>query len=234
MKQIIPFSKKVEFDTHIYEITSISLENTLHVSNKETIAGDFILSGEYRMNDITLNTEPFNYNIPFSIELDDKYNTNNVRIDIDDFYYDIVDDNSLQVNIDVLIDGLEIIEGGDDDMGEELKKVKEDEDAEDYLRDEEVIDLFKQVNTKGIPLEVQETPKQETMKELKPIFDTFDEKNETYATYHVHIVREDDNIDSICLKYNVSKDELSNYNDITEIKLGDKIIVPAYKIEKNK
>ena len=41
--------------------------------------------------------------------------------------------------------------------------------------------------------------------------------------------RENDTIDSICSKYGVTKEELSNYNELKDIKFGDKLIVPTYK-----
>lgn len=235
MKQIIPFSKEIKFNTRVYEITSISLEHSLRMSDKLEINGEFILSGEYRISDISVNKEPFDYTIPFNIELDDKYKADNVKIDIDDFYYEIVNEQALKINIDVLIDGLE--------LAHEETKVKQElnlelEQKEDYLRDEEVIDLFKETNINVVPLEVKENKAKvspvEEIKELKPIFDTFDENNETFVTYHVHIVREDDNLDSICLKYNVSKEELSDYNEINEIVVGNKLIVPAYRNAKDK
>ena len=62
-----------------------------------------------------------------------------------------------------------------------------------------------------------------------PIFETFDSKNETFVTYNVHIVREEDNIETICLKYGVTREDISYYNDISIIKLGDKLIIPTYK-----
>ncbi len=252
MKQIVPFNKKIEFNTRIHEITSISLEHSLKTEDKFIVNGEFMLSGEYRINNISVNKEKFNYNVPFNIELDNKYNTDNIIIDIDDFYYNVVQNQYLEINIDVLIDGLllkeeenimkdEII--SEDIFEEEYEPARENVGinhpvekqekisvVESEERDEEVMDLFKEVDGKGVPLEIKEEP----IKQLKPIFDSFDEKTETFVTYHVHIVREEDNVESICIKYNITKEELSNYNKIEEIKLGDKIIVPAYNEEKNK
>ena len=50
---------------------------------------------------------------------------------------------------------------------------------------------------------------------------------ETYSTYKIYIVRENDTIESIMEKYNIKKDALELYNDLTELKLGDKIIIPV-------
>ena len=51
-------------------------------------------------------------------------------------------------------------------------------------------------------------------------------KEEKYITYKVHIVRDTETIDEITTKYNVSKEELEKYNDLNNIVLGTKIIIP--------
>ena len=47
-----------------------------------------------------------------------------------------------------------------------------------------------------------------------------------YYTYKVYIVRSGDTIDSICNKYNVNINDLKDYNDIDNINIGQKIIIP--------
>ena len=37
------------------------------------------------------------------------------------------------------------------------------------------------------------------------------EKDEKFVSYYVHIVRENDNIDTICLKYGVSVEKIKEY-----------------------
>lgn len=49
-----------------------------------------------------------------------------------------------------------------------------------------------------------------------------------YVTYHVHLVKENETIEQIISMYNVSVDYLKEYNEITEIKVGDKLIIPEY------
>lgn len=58
------------------------------------------------------------------------------------------------------------------------------------------------------------------------IFGGFNSEDK-YATYRVYRVVEGDTIDKIIGKYNTSKDELAKYNNIVEIKIGDKLIIPA-------
>ena len=51
--------------------------------------------------------------------------------------------------------------------------------------------------------------------------------NTGYLTYKIYIVKENDTIESIISKYSVSKELLDSYNDLSDIKLGDKIIIPT-------
>ena len=105
MRQIIPFKKELLFKTKVSEITSISLEHTLYLKESNLISGEFHISGDYKMTSASINREKFYFTLPFEINLDDNYVGDNINIDIDNFYYEIVNDDSLQVNIDVYIDG---------------------------------------------------------------------------------------------------------------------------------
>ena len=122
MKKIVPFTKDIKFNTKIYEITSISLEHNLSLEENNIVSGEFIISGEYKINDSSINSEPFIYGLPFDISLDTKYDTNRLKIDIDDFKFEIVNEEILRVNIDVLIEGIELIEMEEEkDIEEDLK-----------------------------------------------------------------------------------------------------------------
>ena len=232
MKKVISFSKDIKFNTKIYEITSISLENTLTLEDNNEINGEFIVSGEYKMNDSSINTEPFIYGLPFDISLDDNYETNTIKIEIDDFNYEIINEQILKVDIDVAIDGKINI---NEEIVEEIEEKETDEISPDVIIDvrnkeeENIIneynglnekDLFKEENT-----EVKVISNIEA-KKVTSIFENFDSKDENYVSYYVHIVRENDNIESICAKYNVSKDDIKEYNNIDQITLGNKIIIP--------
>lgn len=227
MKQIVPFSKKIEFNTNVDEITSISLDKKIKEIDDGIISGVFDLYLEYKESDISVNTLKYDSSIPFDINIDDKYELKNVKVDIDDFYYDI-DNNNVILHIDVLIDNLELIEDKIDEISlkrEEVEEVKI-EDIFDEKDDEEredinlkIEDLFKEMDESVVDVKTKQMP----------IFETFDANNETFVTYNVHIVREEDNIETICLKYGVTKEDISYYNDISIIKLGDKLIIPTYK-----
>ena len=62
------------------------------------------------------------------------------------------------------------------------------------------------------------------------LFSNLDDK-ETYTTYYVYIVKEEDTVDNIIAKYSITKEDFENYNDINSIKPGDKVIIPKVKSE---
>ena len=62
---------------------------------------------------------------------------------------------------------------------------------------------------------------------INTIVNELSNDKEVYKSYSVYVVREGDDVDTIMQKYNVSKEALDNYNDLKEIKIGDKIIIPC-------
>ena len=220
MKNIIPFKKDVIFKTNLSEITSISLENTLNLKD-DTISGDFIISGDYKATDKSTSVEPINLNIPFEIVLDDRFETSKATIDIDDFYYEIVNNNILSVSIDVLVDHLQ------------EKSLIEMEDLVDVTPVRTVLDLEEEEMENSVEercVEEEDTlPKRniENIEEkINSIFSNGTFNDEVYVTYNVFIIRDGDTLDSIMEKYNVTQDELEKYNDLSNLKLGDKLIIP--------
>ena len=58
------------------------------------------------------------------------------------------------------------------------------------------------------------------------MFSNLDDENDSYGTFVVYIVRQNENINSIIEKYNTNLDELEKYNDLKEINIGTKLIIP--------
>src|SRR5574344_35389 len=175
MKKIVPFSKQLEFKKEVHEIVSISIDHNLK-KLENLVKGEFDISGTYKINKLSLNTDPFTFKVPFDINFDKKYDISNCNIEIDNFYYEL-EENKLIVNIEVLVDDIEEIE--------ELAE--------------------REVNEIELPTESEEL----------------------YKTYKVYIVKEEDTIESITTKYSVTKEELSNYNELLELKIGNKLIIPS-------
>ena len=208
MKKLIPFQKDLNFDKKIYEISSISLEHTLKPKENNQISGEFIISGTYKLTEASMNLDPFEYKLPFNISIDNKYDTKNIEVDINDFYYEFTNNEILSVNIEVVIDGLEEKEE------KEMPKETQIEETKEKPHEEREI-----INEENIT---------ETKKETKSIFENLDE-NERYAVYKVHIVTENDTIDNIMQKYQITKEELENYNDLNDMQIGTKLIIQGHE-----
>jgi len=235
MKKLVPFKKEIMFKSNLEEITSISLEHSLNIEDDHLISGEFIISGDYRMNDNSINTENFSFNIPFDIHMDDKYILDKAVIDINDFYYEIINSKVLEVNIEVLIDKLE------EKLIEEEIELIDEPIIEHYLeeiKEERCVEEPKQELVNEGEKEM-ERKKEETITneercieeeniEVKSLFDNVTGEEE-YSTYKVCIVRDGDSLESIMMRYNISKEQIGEYNDLNEIKIGDKLIIPSVK-----
>lgn len=213
MKQVIPFEKDLSFNNKISEITSIALEHNLKMENNDSIVGDFIISGKYKINSISLNEEEFNEKLLFDITLDDKYDSSKIKIDIDDFYYEIINEEYLRVHINVLIDNLVYIK---ENIPIKAEKKEDDKtiiiDKDNDLRE----DLIEDMKTEEINEEKEEIN----------LTSNFLDTKENYSCYKVHIIRGDESLDDVKKLYNVSNDELEKYNDLNNIVIGTKIIIP--------
>ena len=212
MKKIVPFKKDIIFKTNVAEITSISLEHSLHLDKDNLITGEFHLNGEYLMTDASTDTEIFSYDIPFDIHLDERYIADNADIDIYDFYYEIIDNNVLSVNIEVSIDKLE-----------EKEVEKEVITLEDVRKEPVELNVEEERNVEVKEEKVKKIDINETSKEVK--VEVTD--NSDFTTYKIYILREEDNIETVMTKYNVSRECLEEYNNLNELKIGDKLIIPS-------
>ncbi len=239
MKKIVPFNNVLSFKTKVSEITSISLEHEIQKSD-DAISGKFIIEGDYKNLIGDIETEKFSFELPFDIALGVRYERDNMVVDIDDFRYELIDSNRLKVNIDLYIDG-DIIPDEEEEVIEEEKVIdekrgilKEMDEIEgdsridmdnDFLED--TIDFSKNI-IEGINKEPMETEASTIVNENNNIniFGNISD-NETYATYKVYTVMDTDTIDGIISKYNISKELLGEYNNIEDIKSGDKLIIPS-------
>lgn len=72
------------------------------------------------------------------------------------------------------------------------------------------------------------TPEEENKSDAsESLFAKLDTTLETYRSYSIYIVREDDSLDEIMKKYNVKKENLEEYNNLSEVKKGTKLIIPC-------
>ena len=75
----------------------------------------------------------------------------------------------------------------------------------------------------------EEKEEVETSKEEKSVgslFTSLDSSEETFSTYSIYILRQEETVQSLIEKYHVTKEELENYNDLSNLTIGSKIIIP--------
>ena len=204
----IPFTKEIIFKSKIAEIVSISLEEDVSINDNELL-GDFIISGEYKNLDVNVDAMPFNHVVPFKVELDKDVDINTLKYKIDDFDYEVIDEDILKVDITLHVDA-DIIPKVREDIF--VKPDIEDEVIDQNKNKEQVID----VNLEN----------QDSSDNVKREFIINNNLENDYITYHVHTVKMSESLDSIASIYNMSKEDILKLNDINEIVQGDKILIP--------
>lgn len=251
MKQIIPFKKDLPFKTKVSDITSISLERKIEILDGGIVTGTFYITGDYKMNEGSINREKFSFDLPFDITLDPRYDVNSVKADIEDFYYDVINEDTLKVNIDLYIEA-EYLPDTSLDNNVLTEEDKSDNEMNDVQKEDELVEEDRNImmesksdskNDENIEIEKDKEVTSEKIKNddatmndsdierndvddfANDLFSNLD-NTETYTTYYVYIVKEEDTIDKIISLYGVTKEDIENYNDITSIKPGDKVIIP--------
>ena len=223
MKQVIPFYKEIVFKNKIANLTSISLEHNEKVVDGE-VSGEFIVYGDYKVHNDTTEKEEFKYKLPFTALLPDDIDLSTVKVDITDFKYDQIDEDVLRIDIDFSIEG-DTLECLDE------REIIEEEDTINEEIDE-ILGIKEE--TLELPVESMEEEvqvREDTINEEIQVIEKTEEKIETmeeYVTYHVHVVGSNDSVENIMKLYNTNLDMLNQYNDIKELKVGDKVIIPEY------
>ena len=229
MNSIIPFKKNIIFKTQINEITDISLYHDYKVLD-DIIEGEFYLSGTYKMTEASLIEEDFYYNIPFSIAISERIDKNTINLKLESFEYKINGD-TLSLNVNLNMEAEEIKEEKENrNIIDDIKEGIEEKLGLNDNKDEEKKDDVKNEIEDNTIIEEKEANVNEVKTELNDntidgLLSTIDE-SKSYITYKVHIFREGDSVESISQKYNVSIEDIKEYNDINTINIGDKILVP--------
>lgn len=250
MRMIVPYEKEITFNTKIAQISSISLEYEANVLGSD-LSGDFIVSGEYKIHEVSVNKEPFKYRLPFNISLDDDLIRDSLKYDIYNFTYEVKDEDTLKVNIEFLLEG-EVVEKMpqpevkvEETKPESEKEEKETPEERDInVANNELDALLNQIDIKEKEADKKvEITNNIDIKDNKVDTKVDNSKNEemilnnalnasnTYVTYHIHVVGENDTIDSITNNYKISKEVLGEYNDLSNLNIGDKILIPELQDE---
>lgn len=268
MKKTISFEKKLEFPSMIGEITAISLDQNLQFVDESNITGNFKITGRYKMTEASRIEEDFSYELPVEIILKEKISLDTAKVDIEDFYYEIENDDTMICYIDVKVEGVEII-----DITEPQPEIEKNEfiesnkkekitnpspkesrclEEKDFPTLEKKQDLNQEhpqiepLETKSSNLEQlrecdgeynntlenTESPTQKSAdsslnEEVGSLFSSFKDSDETFSTYSVYILRQEETIQTLIEKYHTTKEELEKYNDLTNLTIGTKIIIPT-------
>lgn len=223
------------FKDSIFEITSISVEHDEDI-NGSNLEGDFIISGDYRLHEISINKEDFSFKLPFTHEIRSNVNLDTVNLEITDFTYELNNNDELHIHIEYIVSGEQsLIEFADEkDLDEFLNKT--DAEVVDLTEDEP---RFKEVSKEeilNIPAEdskkeEKEEPKEE-IKEDKPseistnnIIGSIN-ADETYVKYHVHTVMQNDTLEGILDKYKITLTDLKKYNTFEALEVNMKLVIP--------
>lgn len=208
------------------------------------------IDNKYDTKDITLDIDDFIYEVVDEEKLDLK-----IDLCIDNLIekpVEIVDDfesfESISLKDEEIEEDLKDLAGArNDDIENLFLETSKKEDlsiSEDLLQpindiQEEVVELEQYNNepnlqAKQIDLQPTQQPQinlNNTPGGVESIFSAFSNTDETFSTYCVYIVRENDTVDSIISKYKTTRELLAEYNNLKEIRIGSKIIIPNYQDE---
>lgn len=270
MRENFEIEKELKFSNNIAEITSISLEER-HEVQDDKLVGNFIVSGEYKIHEISLNKEKFNFKIPYEYDIKSDVEENSLDLEITNFVYDS-DNDSLFVTIDydlcgdrkdiLLFDDKEDldeflksreVELIIDDVNEEIDRTSLDTLApqEEELDHEETKDDLSNACVEEVKEEEKQNEEEmkefiESVKDVSNVDDVVSRNieeskeqllnsvkvnDDNYITYKVHIVKQEDTLESILVKYSITLDELKEYNDFNVLTLGDKLLIPIINEE---
>ena len=110
MQKVISFDKTLDFKTMVGEVTSISLDPKLAFSDDSTISGELVISGKYKLTAASRLEDDFIFHLPVEIVLTESLDEETRKVTIDDFRYEVQEDDSLSCHIDLLVEGVEKIE----------------------------------------------------------------------------------------------------------------------------
>lgn len=236
MRKVISFDKKLEFKTMIGEVTSISLDPNLKFSDDNDITGELVISGKYKLTAASRLEDDFLFSLPLEIALSEQLEEETRNVYVDDFRYDVDnDDDSLNCHIDLVVEGVEKIEVENEEIIDDRSSSKES--SENFYEDSSLLsgEMVNKINDNQIAATDNVTSKDDIQEDKTvennstySLFSSFSDSDESFSTYSVYIVRENDTLESIMSKYKVHREELEDYNDLNNLMIGTKIIIPTH------
>lgn len=224
MNCIVPFTKEVKFDSQLGDILSISLDHEYNVSNN-VILGNFIISGTYKSHELSANALEFSYTLPFDLTLTTEIIEDSLKFTIDNFTYEVLDGDILKVDIDYLVKAID--------------NTREENLFEEVLsNDNQPIESFFDVSVPQVIADddlrsgtgnfISDESNDNLSRDVKSestILNFASENEESFITYKMHIIKEGENLETLCKLYSKSEIELNEYNVKSKYDIGDKILV---------
>ena len=265
MKENKHLEKELLFKNNIKEITSIALDSEHKIKNN-IIEGNFIINGEYKIHEVSINKEKFNFKIPFKFDLEKDIEPETVKLEITNFIYDYKKDE-LIVNIDYTIEGerknillfddeesldeflkkreVEVIDTRLDEIKDKINSEEKtinnnetnidenrksiDKIEEKYLEPEKKENI-NEINDERNIISVEETSKEDRNNiDSNELINNIDKTKDSFITYKIYKIKENETLESLVIKNKTTIEDLSEYNDLKEIKMGDKLIIPNYE-----
>ncbi len=152
----------------------------------------------------------------------------------DDELFERVSDEEMNSDLEYMDDAIAIDstlvenESEDKNVQEDKDTIKKDErEEEEIIKEEEVKEEVKE------PLEKEDITDEIIKDRLdseneKTIMDTIKNEDDTFVTYHVYIVKENDTFESISSMYKIPVSLINEYNDLETLNVGDKVLIPLY------
>ena len=123
-------------------------------------------------------------------------------------------------NLDTNIETLEILKDE-----EEIEDEKEEQENEKNIFEDEIKLPLDEEFDEAVVIDKMDGDRAMSFYEVK---ENVKKQTDTYLTYKVYIFKEEDTIENILEKYNITKEQLSDYNNLEEIVAGSKLVIPSF------
>ena len=257
MKKIVPFNNVLDFDTDVCEITAISLEHNIKTDNdlisgefyimgeykitdgqleKEkfdfVLPFDIALGTNYDRNTLLIDIDDFRYEIidrnklkvAIDLYIDGEVLPDEIIMDREES--EVIEEDDVENEIDLLEE--DDISSEEEVYGEVIEEESNEEEIEQVLITERIDLLDEMLDKDKKENGMDNTNININNNDNTDKIDIFNNSSEDkYVTYRVYRVMDNDTIDKIMEKYEITKEELSKYNDLDMIKPGDKLIIPS-------
>ena len=234
MKKNIKIEKQFDFSTMIGEVCAISLEPHLLFVQEDLIRGDLVISGRYKSTVASQIEEDFQFSIPVEITILENIDSSTANIDIVDFYYQLNESRLLSCVIEIQIEATEILTDERECDGETVDEKEIEVPIKNPMKEYDIKEsnALAEENREETDMDGEDNSA-ETNEDVNddPMLFNIDLTNESYGTFIVYMVRQNESINSILEKYHTSLEEVEKYNDLKNISMGSKLIIPLIKDE---